>query len=67
MLTSIIQRFLLITSALGKPSALITISSNPNWPEVIEQLNHNEKSNKIPDFIPRVFLIKKINAILKTF
>ena len=42
----------------GKIDLFITMTSNPNWKEVIEQLEPGQKSEDRPDIVARVFHLK---------
>lgn len=49
---SIVQHF-------GKPSLFITMTCNPNWPEIVNNIdNEREKSNFRTDIVVRVFKLK---------
>jgi hypothetical protein len=63
-LNQLFQDSLSITAALGRPSVFITITCNPHWPEIVEQLSPNETPNDRPDIIARVFN-QKFNLILE--
>ena len=39
----------------GKPSLFITMSANPNWEEIINQLPTGYSSIDRPDIVSRVF------------
>lgn len=58
---SIVQKF-------GKPSLFITMTCNPNWPEINHSLHDDEFSNFRPDIVVRVFkskLKELIDCIVK--
>jgi hypothetical protein len=48
---AIVQRY-------GKPDIFLTITCNPNWPEIRQQLRHNDEVQNRPDLIVRVFRAK---------
>lgn len=56
-----------IVSQFGKPSLFITMTCNPNWPEIVELLENAETANFRPELIVRVFkgkLKELIHAIV---
>ncbi|XP_021770753.1 uncharacterized protein LOC110734939 [Chenopodium quinoa] len=50
---TLIQRF-------GKPDLFVTMTSNPNWPEIKAELDPGEKAQDRPDLIACVFRAKLI-------
>ncbi|XP_042972765.1 uncharacterized protein LOC122304568 [Carya illinoinensis] len=48
---ALVQRF-------GKPDIFLTMTCNPNWEEILEQLNPHEKVQNHPDLIARIFRAK---------
>jgi len=42
----------------GKPDFFITITANPSWPEVTQNLRFNETPADRPDLVARVFNLK---------
>lgn len=42
----------------GKPSLFITFTCNPNWPEIIRNLQPGNKPMDEPDLIDRIFYLK---------
>jgi hypothetical protein len=48
----------------GKPDLFITMTCNPNWPEILHELRLGEETNDRPDLTSKVFNIK-LNALLK--
>ncbi|CAH9052040.1 unnamed protein product [Cuscuta europaea] len=42
----------------GKPDIFLTITCNPNWPEMKELLKHSDEAQNRPDLIARVFRAK---------
>ncbi|POM72707.1 LOW QUALITY PROTEIN: Helitron helicase-like protein, partial [Phytophthora palmivora] len=55
------QRFLdamAIVRDTGAPNLFITMTCNPNWPEIKENLRPGEKASDRPDIVARVFMQK---------
>jgi hypothetical protein len=48
----------------GKPDLFITVTCNPNWPEIRQELRRGEETNDRSDLTSRVFNMK-LNALLK--
>ncbi|KAG6649191.1 hypothetical protein CIPAW_07G195500 [Carya illinoinensis] len=48
---TLVQRF-------GKPDIFLTMTCNPNWEEILEQLNPHEEVQNCPDLIARIFRAK---------
>jgi len=48
----------------GKPDLFITVTCNPNWPEILHELRRGEETNDRPDLTSKVFNMK-LNALLK--
>ncbi len=48
----------------GKPDLFITMTCNPNWPEILHELRFGEEANDRFDLTSRVFNMK-LNAFLK--
>jgi hypothetical protein len=48
----------------GKLDLFITMTCNPNWPEILHELRLGEETNDRPDLTSRVFNMK-LNAFLK--
>jgi hypothetical protein len=48
----------------GKPNLFITMTCNPNWPEILHEMRPGEEANDRPDLTSRVFNMK-LNALLK--
>ncbi|KAJ8911351.1 hypothetical protein NQ315_011644 [Exocentrus adspersus] len=42
----------------GKPDLFLTLTCNPQWPEIRDNLEYQQKPENRPDFICRVFKIK---------
>ncbi|KAK8809606.1 hypothetical protein WA158_000549 [Blastocystis sp. Blastoise] len=47
-----------IVRAYGKPDLFITMTCNPNWPEILESLEEGQQPWMRPDIVDRVFYIK---------
>ena len=47
-----------LVQCFGKPDLFITITCNPNWPEIKEHLLPNEEAHNRPDLTARVFHAK---------
>ena len=61
------QRFcdaMAVVRALGKPSYFITMTCNPKWKEIVDNLPHGLKAHECPDLVARVFNLK-LNALLE--
>lgn len=52
------QDAMAIVRKFGKPDLFITMTCNPNWPEITENLLQGQTPNDRPDLINRVFRIK---------
>ena len=48
----------------GKPDFFITMTCNPKWPEILDQLNPGQSVSDRPDIVARVFRIK-LNALIE--
>src|SRR5438270_6761074 len=42
----------------GKPSFFITITTNPNWPEIKSQLRPGQSASDVPFIVARVFRLR---------
>ena len=42
----------------GKPDIFLTVTANPRWPEIQENLLPNQCANDRPDIVSRVFHLK---------
>ena len=61
-----IQRYcdaMAVVRELGKPSYFITMTCNPKWKEIVDNLPPGLKAHQCPDLIARVFNIK-LKALL---
>ena len=47
-----------IVAKYGRPDFFITMTANPNWPEVRKNLRHGETASDRPDIVARVFRMK---------
>uniref|UniRef100_UPI00358F89E5 uncharacterized protein n=1 Tax=Myxine glutinosa TaxID=7769 RepID=UPI00358F89E5 len=52
------QDAMTIVTKFGKPDIFLTITANPKWPEIQENLLPNQSSNHRPDIVSRVFQLK---------
>ncbi|GJW18898.1 ATP-dependent DNA helicase PIF1-like protein [Tanacetum coccineum] len=43
---------------VGKPDIFLTMTYNPNWPEIVENLYEGQTAQDQPDLVTRVFLAK---------
>lgn len=49
-----------IVRKFGKRNLFVTLTSNPNWPEIKDNFFPGQKSNDRPDLVERMFhMIKK--------
>ncbi len=58
------QDSMALVRKFGKPDLFITMTCNPNWPEILHELKPGEEANDHPDLTSRVFNMK-LNALLK--
>ena len=47
-----------IVKEFGKPDLFITVTCNPKWPEIVDELLPNQQANDRPDLVARVFKLK---------
>ena len=47
----------------GKPSFFITITTNPNWPEITSQLQPSQTASDVPVVVARVFHLRLQKAL----
>jgi hypothetical protein len=52
------QDAMAIVRKFGKPDYFITMTCNPKWPEITENLQHGQAAEFRPDLVARVFKIK---------
>lgn len=57
------QDAMAIVREFGKSDLFITVTCNPKWPEIIEQLYANQGVGDRPDIVARVFRLK-LKAII---
>lgn len=55
---NLFQDAMAIVRNFGKPDLFITITCNPNWPEILAQLKEGQTPQDIPDIVSRVFRLK---------
>jgi hypothetical protein len=58
---SMIQLFqdsMVLVRQFGRPSLFITVTANPQWPEMLEVLGPHQQPNNRPDLITRIFQMK---------
>jgi len=65
-LRSLAKNALALVSEYGRPSLFITLTCNPYWPEIIEQLLPGQTAFDRGDIVCQVFY-RKLQAVLKTF
>jgi hypothetical protein len=61
--TSEVADSLAICRSKGKPSFFITITTNPNWPEIVERLQPGQSASDISVIVCRVFKARMQVAI----
>ena len=47
-----------VANVIGAGTLLVTMTANPNWPEIVEALEPGETANDRPDIVARVFHMK---------
>jgi hypothetical protein len=52
-----------VVRAYGKPDLFITVTCNPKWPEVLNELKPGKTPNDRPDLLARIFRLK-LKAII---
>src|SRR6202007_1975753 len=52
------QDSIAIIREFGKPDLFVTVTCNPKWPEIVDELLPNQQANDRPDLIARVFKLK---------
>jgi hypothetical protein len=57
-MTQLYQDAMAIVRRLGNPSYFITMTCNPNWPEILAALGPHETPQNRPDLVARVFNMK---------
>ena len=58
------QDAMAIVREFHKPDYFITMTTNPNWPEIVRHLLPDQKPQDRPDIVARVFHLKK-NQLMK--
>lgn len=53
------QNSIATVRALGKPDLFITVTCNPTWPEIVDELLPGQAASDRPDLVARVFKAKK--------
>ena len=53
-----------VVRAMGKPSLFITMTANPDWPEIVAELLPGQTARDRPNLVARVFN-GKLKALLK--
>ncbi|KAK6021271.1 hypothetical protein OSTOST_13057 [Ostertagia ostertagi] len=53
------QDAMAICATFGKPDLFVTVTCNPNWPEITEALLPNQKPSDRPDLVARAFHLRK--------
>lgn len=53
-----------IVRDFGKPDLFVTVTCNPDWPEIQAELGPNQSATDIPDIVSRIFRLK-LKAILE--
>ena len=51
------QDAMTMIARLGKPDLFLTMTCNPTWKQIKENIEHNQQSNDAPDLVSRVFNI----------
>ena len=54
---------LALARVYGKPSLFVTVTTNPNWPEIVEMLAPGQKALDIPFVVARVFHVRLLHMI----
>ena len=47
-----------IVREFGKPDLFVTVTCNPKWPEIVDELLPNQQASDRPDLVARVFKLK---------
>nr|XP_027196773.1 uncharacterized protein LOC113791226 [Dermatophagoides pteronyssinus] len=58
------QDAMAIVTKFGKPDFFVTMTCNPKWPEIVNNIESWERPEDRPDIVSRIFNLKK-NALLK--
>jgi hypothetical protein len=60
---NLFQDAMSIVRVFGKPDFFITVTCNPKWPEIQNELKEGQSASDIPDIVSRIFRLK-LKAIL---
>lgn len=52
------QDAMALVTRFGKPSYFLTMTANPNWPEIQNELEYGQTASDRPDLVARVFHLK---------
>ena len=52
------QDSMAIVREFGKPDLFVTVTCNPKWPEIVDELLPNQQASDRPDLVARVFKLK---------
>lgn len=52
------QDSMAIVRKFGKPDLFITMTCNPHWKEIVENLEYKQTTEHRPDLVSRVFQLK---------
>jgi len=63
-MTELYQDAMAIVRAFGKPDFFITMTCNPAWPEIKENLLNGQQATDRPDLVARVFQLK-LSSLMK--
>ena len=63
-MTELYQDAMAIVRAFGKPDLFITMTCNPKWPEIQDNLLHGQRVTDRPDLVARVFQLK-LSSLMK--
>ena len=63
-MTELYQDAMAIVRAFGKPDFFVTMTCNPTWPEIQQNLFHGQHSSDRPDLVARVFQLK-LSSLMK--
>ncbi len=55
-----------IVRRFGKPDYFITMTTNPNWPEIIGNLQEGQMANDRPDLMARAFRLRLVSSLRTT-
>ena len=49
---------MVLVQTFGKPDIFLTITCNPNWPKIKQELRNNDEIQNRPDLIARIFRVE---------